>query len=58
MKIKYTTTIEIDDSKICNLSKSYVIEEVKKAMDSIVTAMETSDFEIKYLIDENADAAR
>lgn len=56
MKIKYTTTIELDDAKFKNLSKSYVREQVKSVLDGIVSAMENEDHELAFLIDENIEA--
>lgn len=56
MKIKYITTIELDNEKFKNLSKSYVREQVKSVLDGIISAMENENFEIEFLIDENQEA--
>lgn len=55
MKITYKTTIEIDESKLQNLSRKYIKEQVKLAVDAYVASLEQEFEGINYLFSENAE---
>lgn len=54
MKIRFITTLEIDENKYPELSKSEIRNYVKEQLDSIASAMESEGYELGYLADENA----
>ena len=51
MIIKHTVSIEIEESRIKGLSKKQIRDEVKCAIDAVVSAMEHEDHELHFLYD-------
>lgn len=58
MKIRYATTIEIDESKYPNLKQSTIRDYVKNTLDSIVSAIENEGHELSYLEDLNIQESK
>jgi len=54
MKIRFTTTLEIDKNKYPELFQKEIRDYVKDQLESIVSAMENEGYELGYLADENA----
>lgn len=54
MKIRFSTTLEIDENKYPNLSQKEIREYVKNQLESIAGVMENEGYELAYLEDENA----